>query len=320
MKIRHRIALAGTAWFFVASVGAFGQVKAKPPQKSRACEDARITWNPSAINLVLPPGGSWSTDLTLSTSCPLQDLVIKPSREIAAFVILSQNSLDDLLPDEPQAIHLAILIPLGSKRGTYDGNIEVRRHEVESSANHEDSSKRDETTEKKDSSKDGVDDRDDDALLRRIKIKLGIVGQGVILNIPNGFQLNSHISNLGGPISLANFGARSSQGGFVPDGGAKIDITSLPLPTPPLDDFIYHELKGATITSVSSISASGANCTAEFYTDSFGPLTMYTNVALYCPSAPKLYKIYLLYRTGDAMGPQFLDAFQQVLNTIQFIP
>jgi uncharacterized protein YjdB len=141
-----------------------------------------------------------------------------------------------------------------------------------------------------------------------------------IVVAPENFSPDTSEASLGGPISLNNFGSAYLQGGFVPTGGAKIDFTSVsPIPTPPLGDYIYHELVGTTVNSVNNIYVSGAYCTEELYTSSFGPIS-YSNIAVYCPSSSgvTLYKIYLSYRQGDPAEPVILGAFQNVLNNVQF--
>jgi hypothetical protein len=141
-----------------------------------------------------------------------------------------------------------------------------------------------------------------------------------IVVAPENFSPDTSEASLGGPISLNNFGSAYLQGGFVPTGGAKIDFTSVsPIPTPPLGDYIYHELVGTTVNSVNNIYVSSAYCTEELYTSSFGPIS-YSNIAVYCPSSSgvTLYKIYLSYRQGDPAEPVILGAFQNVLNTVQF--
>jgi len=147
-----------------------------------------------------------------------------------------------------------------------------------------------------------------------------LLANGVNLVVPPGLSADPTTPSAGGPISLNNFGSNYLQGGFVPAGGAKINIASIPLPTPPLGDLIFHELEYANIMSTSAITVSGASCTEEFYAAAFAPSITYTNVALYCPSSSgvTLYKIYLSYNAGDAQESTIQSLFQQLLNGVQF--
>jgi len=149
-------------------------------------------------------------------------------------------------------------------------------------------------------------------------ITVGVNTQGVVLSIPPQFQIDGNALTLGGPVSLTNFGAQYQQGGIVPPGGAELDFPSIPLPTTTLDTLIAYELAGATITSSSTVSVDGVPCRAMSYTDSYGGGLTYNNVAVYCPHGGLLYKMYLSDRSGDSMGGQFLDSFQQILSSIQF--
>ena len=140
---------------------------------------------------------------------------------------------------------------------------------------------------------------------------------GVIAaSAPPGFQVNADLLAASGPVSVNNFANQYQHGGLVPPGGADMDITSIPVPPPPLSNFIAYELQGATITSTSAITVSGISCTEEFYTESYG--TTYSNIAVYCPATTMLYKAYLSYHAGDPSESRFLTAFQTFLNSVQF--
>jgi hypothetical protein len=140
----------------------------------------------------------------------------------------------------------------------------------------------------------------------------------VILTSPEGYHVNAQVIALGGPILLNNFSGQYDHGGFVPPGGAEISITASPLPQVPLDAFISSELQGSSISSTIFVTVSGSSCTKVVYADSYGPNMSYSEIAVYCTGSTSLHKLYLFYRSGDPGANRFLNAFQEVLNTIRF--
>ncbi len=151
-----------------------------------------------------------------------------------------------------------------------------------------------------------------------LKIGIVVTTLPVTVPIPANYQVNSQVLMQGGPVLLNNFGGQYDHGGFVPPSGAEITVTTNPLPRPPLNNFIWNELRGATINSTTSITVSNASCTEVTYTDSFGLNTSYSALSVYCPHNQTLYKLFLFFRAGDPGASQFVAAFQQVLSTIQF--
>ncbi len=138
---------------------------------------------------------------------------------------------------------------------------------------------------------------------------------------PAGFTINTGTLKLGGPLNFTNFDSQYLHGGFVPPGGAEIDIANEPLPPPPLNNLIDIELanEGSTITSRSSLTVSGISCTQVFYTNNIS-IPMTNNETIYCPSGNKLYKFFLTYYSGDRNSSQYIASFQGVLAGVEFAP
>lgn len=269
----------------------------------RGADDSKsvITWTPRSVTVAASPGSSTTISVSFVSSENVQHALIIVSSALSSFVTAQPNSLVDVRKGESTTLHILVAPPIGASLGTSTGIITLRK-----------------VMEKDEEGEGGDDDHAPDGS-RYHALPLSVVVQkGLVLDTPQNFQIDTQTLALGGPVSLDNFGHHYQQGGFVPPGGAAIDITDIPLPKPPLNNLIANELQGATITSTSNISVSGGACTEEFYTDSYGPSLTYKNIAVYCPHGKLLYKLYLSYRAGDDLESQFLTSFQQVLNTIQF--
>ncbi len=251
-----------------------------------------ILWTPTNVTMVATPGANFSTQISFTNfgNQALNDITIEPVPELARFLTLKPSNFTSVQPGQFGLVTVSVAIPQGTALATYDGTIHVRQARQ--------------------------------TLPRTLKISINVTSNaiGLILSIPNGFQIDSQVLALGGPIALNNFGNQYQRGGIVPPGGAEIHILSIPLPAPPLSNFITNELQGATITSTSNIAVSGNSCTETFYTDSFGPTLTYNEISVYCPLGGILYKFNLAYRGGDALEAQFLTSFQQILTTTQFTP
>ncbi|MFI5398534.1 MAG: choice-of-anchor X domain-containing protein [Candidatus Binatia bacterium] len=163
-------------------------------------------------------------------------------------------------------------------------------------------------------------------LLRRVlsppgtlNIWQSVATNGLALNYPPAFQINPGPLSLGGPIALNNYGSVYEEGGSIPPGGADIDITSIPLPSSPLSDFITKELQAATITSTTTRQVGGEVGTEVLYTADFTPAATEKSVAVYVPHGSTLYKFFLSYNAGDPQEAQFLASFNQILNAVQFL-
>jgi hypothetical protein len=142
------------------------------------------------------------------------------------------------------------------------------------------------------------------------------------LEIPPGFTVDQKSLEIGGPLSMDNFGSAYQAGGIIPPSGAAIDATVMtPGPPPPLSDYIASvELQGATVTSQQPIEVSNISCTSVVYTDSFSPSLNYSNEAVYCPFGKQLYKFFLSFNTGDQNASAYTTAFNQVISSAVLTP
>ena len=139
------------------------------------------------------------------------------------------------------------------------------------------------------------------------------------LGTPSGFTIDTGLLAVGGPLNFTTF-SNYEQGGIIPDGGADIHVSTVPLPSP-LNNYIDIQLNGTTITSRLPITVSGVSCTQVFYTDSYeGTPLSFNNEVIYCPSDKSLYKFHLSYNAGDSHANQYLSSFQQVLGNAKFAP
>jgi hypothetical protein len=246
----------------------------------------KITWSTTSVNIILSPGESTSSDLTFTSSQNLTNVTLGVVPQIAPFVAVQPSTISSLAANQTQSVHLSMAIAAATAFGTYDGTLRLKSGAT--------------------------------TFPQTLKVSLSVVQTPLILAIPPGFQANSAVITQGGPIALNNFGNHYQEGGIIPAGGAEIDVTSLHLPHPPLDNFIANELEGATIVSSNSVVIAGSSGTEVVYTDSYTPTLTYKNIAVYVPHAGLLYKFYLSYRAGDSLEGQFVTAFQQILSSIQF--
>jgi hypothetical protein len=86
----------------------------------------KITWSTTSINVILSPGESTSSNLTFTSSLPLQNAVIEAVPGLAGFLNIQPNTMPSLSAGQQQAVHIAISIPPSTPFGTYDGTIHVR--------------------------------------------------------------------------------------------------------------------------------------------------------------------------------------------------
>jgi hypothetical protein len=245
-----------------------------------------IAWSQASISPVLPAGGSSSSAVSVTSKTGLKSIALEPTPSISPFLTITPAALDFIPAFQAQNISINFSIPSGTAPGTYDGTVHLR---VGSQT-----------------------------LPQTLKITITVSQTPIIVAIPAGFQPNSQVIAQAGPVLLDNFGAQYQHGGLIPPGGAEITLTSNPLPHTGLPSVIASELQGATLISSSPVLVSATSCTEVTYSDSFGPNNNYSNITVYCPHNATLYKIFLSYTAGDPGAQQFLDAFQQVLTSVQF--
>jgi hypothetical protein len=256
----------------------------------------RISWTPANIQVILPLGSSTSSQVTFVSDLALPNATLEVVPELASFLKIQPSHLSKIQGGRTQQLLITFSAPTNATLGNYDGTIRAR-----------------------------IGAR---TIPQTLKVTLTltnplpgtVTNKGISVTIPPGFRLDKDALALGGPISLNNFNNNFLRGGIIPQGGVEIDVTSIPLPKPPLNDLIAAELEGSTITSSVTTVVGGESATEVFYTDVFGPSLTYSNVAVYVPHLTTVYKIYLSYRSDDPTETQILAAFQQMISTIQFNP
>ena len=136
---------------------------------------------------------------------------------------------------------------------------------------------------------------------------------GLSFSYPSGWALGPNF-----PVSLDNFNHTYASDDSIPLGGAEIDMASTTAYAS-LASIAETELSGASGVSTSSVSVGGTSCTEYLYQSAYNPSVPSKNAATYClRSGNALYKFYLSYRAADPKGPQYLAAFNQLLNGVQF--
>jgi hypothetical protein len=137
----------------------------------------------------------------------------------------------------------------------------------------------------------------------------------IALPIPMNYVVDTNLLAVGGSLNFNNFNNNYVRGGFTPTGGAQMAISSAPLPSMPLIDYIKSELPGTTFSSRTLTAASGVSCTQVAYAD------VEKSVVTYCPSADFLFRFALRYRANDSASEQrFLSTFQQVIDAAKLAP
>lgn len=280
MSLMHVVGLLIAVLIFAASTAA--------TPTSTQLDPPSITWTPRAVSLVMPPGASHTMDVSFTSAATLKNAAVGVVPEIVHFLSLQPGTLAAVPAGTTQHIQISFSVPSGTAPGTYEGTIHIREGAA--------------------------------TLPQTLKVSLSVTTAGVVLSVPEGFQVDSTLLARGGPISLDNFGHQYLHGGITPPGGAEIVITSVRLPPPPLMNLITHENQGQgiSITSTSRITVSGSAATEVFSTDTFTFTLPFKRIAVYAPHNDLLFKLYLTYRAGDPFESQFLASFQQVLSSVQF--
>ncbi|SPE38485.1 exported hypothetical protein [Candidatus Sulfopaludibacter sp. SbA3] len=149
---------------------------------------------------------------------------------------------------------------------------------------------------------------------------------GLSFAIPAGWQVNQDIYDSGGPIALDNFASNFGQtsdgrlccGGVLPVNGATIDVTVESTNGQDVPSFARNELRGAENTAFDQVRMPAIAATRARYDNTFTPSLRYSNQAVYLGQGSLVYKFYLSYRAGDARAADFTNAFQGLLNSVQF--
>ncbi len=87
------------------------------------------------------------------------------------------------------------------------------------------------------------------------------------------------------------------------------------------EELISKELEDSRIRSRDdNFKIAGFTGKKVAFTDSFAPGLSYDNVAIYVSHGEYLYKFFLTYYKDDTKGARFMNSFQEVLDSVEFIP
>ena len=145
--------------------------------------------------------------------------------------------------------------------------------------------------------------------------------KGINVSYPPNWKVNDKLLSLGGPVNLNTFSSIYHHGGVIPQNGAEVSITTTSLEKTTLTEVMTRDSIGATIQATNLLSVAGTIATQVAYLIPFAPsTTTYSNVIVYVLLDTTLYKLSLLYHTGDPREDDFLRVFEQILTTVKFTP
>jgi hypothetical protein len=144
---------------------------------------------------------------------------------------------------------------------------------------------------------------------------------GIRVRVPAGWRIDESLQSLHGPLNINTFNSQYVRpGGIIPPNQASIDITRVRMPSYP-EELISNDLEDSTIRSRDdNFQIAGSTGKKVVFTDSFAPGLSYDNVAIYVPHGKYLYKFFLTYYKNDTEGARFMNNFQEVLDSVEFIP
>ncbi len=145
-----------------------------------------------------------------------------------------------------------------------------------------------------------------------------LAAKGLELTLPATWHLDEPSLDIGGPISLNNFGGAYRQGGLRPLGGAEIDITVVQLPALTLEEAITRDLQGTTFESTADVQVGGESGIEVIYSFELISSLEERNAVVFVPHNQLLYKFFLSYQLGDPREVEFLNTFYELLESVQF--
>ena len=143
---------------------------------------------------------------------------------------------------------------------------------------------------------------------------------GLTLSYPPDWQLNPTVPKEG-PIALNTFESHySERGGHFPNHGAEIDVSYLPKPAGQVPQIMTTDLKGSADLKIDDLPflVGGDKAMRASYADSFPGYITHQTVAVYLEHGSGLYKFFLTYHKGEALGPEFVADFEQILKSVRF--
>ena len=137
-----------------------------------------------------------------------------------------------------------------------------------------------------------------------------VESRGARVQVPDGWTANAELAAASGPINLTTFGGRYESGGILPEGGAEIDITSLPAPQS-VADYIRAEIGGAPELQETQLGI------RIDYAEQVAPQLSYRTVAVYVPRGSVLYKFYLTFESTNPAAEQLTAVLERVVGGAQ---
>jgi hypothetical protein len=139
---------------------------------------------------------------------------------------------------------------------------------------------------------------------------------GLRFTPPAGFTLNANLFAMTDGRTVGFTHRRSA--GIVPEGGADITISRLPLPSGSLASFIASRRMGREVVSTTYRTIAGETGTAVRYRETYDRGITYEAVVVYVTHGSDLYQLALTYGSGDAAEASVLSSFDALLASTAF--
>ena len=252
-----------------------------------------VSWEPRRVEVAVPAGRADEIVVIATTHQDMPAVNVEIVPELNSFVSVEPDALPPVLEGSEQIFVLTFQVPADAPPGTLEGTLQI----LEGSR----------------------------AIAQPLPIILTITepsevlaAKGLELALPATWHLDEPSLDIGGPISLNNFGGAYRQGGLRPLGGAEIDITVVQLPALTLEEAINRDLQGTTIESTAGVQVGGESGIEVIYSFELISSLEEKNSAVYVPHNQLLYKFFLSYQLGDPREVEFLNTFDQLLASVQF--
>ncbi len=252
-----------------------------------------VSWDPSGVEVAVPAGRAEEIVVFSTTHQDMPAVNVDIVPELSSFVSVEPDGLPPVLGGLEQIFVLTFQVPADAPPGTFEGTLRIREGS-----------------------------RTTAQPLPIIPTITGtsevLAAKGLELAFPTTWHLDEPSLDIGGPISLNNFGGAYRQGGLRPSGGAEIDITVVQLPALTLEEAITRDLQGTTFESTADVQVGGESGIEVIYSFELIPSLEERNTVVYVPHNQLLYKFFLSYQLGDPREVEFLNTFYELLESVQF--
>lgn len=143
---------------------------------------------------------------------------------------------------------------------------------------------------------------------------------GLALTYPGDWEMNTKVPKEG-PIALNTFGSHySERGGHFPTHGAEIDVSYLARPKGSALQIMQSDSQGSDELKIDQLPfrVGGAAAVRASYTDSYKGYLAHRTGAVYAEHGDGLYKFFLTYHKDEALGPEFVKDFNEILRSVRF--